>query len=177
MQLIIASRNPIKVNAALKGFQSMFPQESFEVEGISVASGVSDQPMSDGETLQGAVNRAYRAKELHPQADFWIGIEGGLEEREEDYHAFAWVYVLSHAQKGKSRSASFQLPPKVCQLIKQGMELGDADDIVFGSQNSKQANGAVGLLSGDAIVRETLYIPAVTLALVPFRNQDLFKQE
>ncbi|MDW3650087.1 MAG: inosine/xanthosine triphosphatase [Bacteroidia bacterium] len=177
MQLIIASRNPIKVNASLKGFQAMFPQESFEVEGVSVASDVSDQPMSDTETLQGAINRAHHAKELYPKADFWVGIEGGLEEREEDYHAFAWVYVLSHTQKGQSRSASFQLPPQVCQLIRQGMELGDADDVVFGSKNSKQANGAVGLLSGDAIVRETLYIPAVTLALVPFRNQDLFRQE
>ncbi|MEL6251968.1 MAG: inosine/xanthosine triphosphatase [Bacteroidota bacterium] len=177
MQLIIASQNPIKVNATLKGFQAMFPQESFEVEGVSIASGVSDQPMTDIETLQGAVNRAHHAKELYPQADFWIGIEGGLEERNQDYHAFAWVYVLNHQQKGQSRSASFQLPPQVRQLIRQGMELGDADDVVFGSKNSKQANGAVGLLSGDAIVRETLYIPAVTLALVPFRNQDLFKQE
>jgi inosine/xanthosine triphosphatase len=31
-----------------------------------------------------------------------------------------------------------QLPPKIVELLQQGMELGDADDIVFGQTNSKQ---------------------------------------
>lgn len=174
MQLIVASRNPVKIDASLEGFQSMFPEERFEVEGISAESGVSDQPMTDEETLTGARNRATHAKTLFPDADFWIGIEGGLEEIEEEHIAFAWVCILSHADEGRARSASFTLPPKVSSLIREGMELGDADDQVFGSSNSKQKNGAVGLLTGNVMVRKALYAPAVVLALIPFRNSDLF---
>jgi non-canonical (house-cleaning) NTP pyrophosphatase len=54
------------------------------------------------------------------------------------------------------------------------MELGDADDLVFARQNSKQKNGAVGLLTADAIDRLELYIPAVIFALIPFKNPLLF---
>ncbi|MEM6800127.1 MAG: inosine/xanthosine triphosphatase [Bacteroidota bacterium] len=175
MQLIIASKNPVKIQATLKGFQAMFPEADMEVAAVSVPSGVSDQPMSDEETFLGAKNRALHAKKEYPEADFWIGIEGGVEERNQVYHAFAWIYILSHKQVGSSRTASFTLPPSVSRLIKLGMELGEADDQVFGSHNSKQKNGAVGLLSGNVIVRESLYTPAVSLALIPFRNQDLFE--
>jgi non-canonical (house-cleaning) NTP pyrophosphatase len=54
------------------------------------------------------------------------------------------------------------------------MELGEADDLVFGRSNSKQDNGAIGLLTGDVIDRAQLYEQAVILALVPFKNPDMY---
>ena len=47
-----------KAQAALNGFQRMFPAESFEILPRPAPSGVSDQPMTSAETLQGALNRA-----------------------------------------------------------------------------------------------------------------------
>jgi non-canonical (house-cleaning) NTP pyrophosphatase len=41
-------------------------------------------------------------------------------------------------------------------LVESGKELGDADDIVFGKSNSKQQNGAVGILTHDIITRTAL---------------------
>ena len=57
------------------------------------------------------------------------------------------------------------------------MELGQADDVVFGATNSKQAMGAVGLLTGGLISRADLYRPAVLLALIPFKNAALYREE
>jgi len=54
------------------------------------------------------------------------------------------------------------------------MELGDADDLVFRKENSKQQNGAVGLLTNDAITRQSLYQPAVQMAFIPFLNPELY---
>jgi non-canonical (house-cleaning) NTP pyrophosphatase len=68
----------------------------------------------------------------------------------------------------------FFLPPEIAQLIRQGKELGEADDIVFGRQDSKRKNGAVGLLTGNVIDRLELYEGAVVLALAPFKNPELF---
>jgi len=62
--IVIASKNPIKVSATLKGFQKMFPEEEFQIESVSVPSGVMDQPKNDRETYQGAWNRADNASEL-----------------------------------------------------------------------------------------------------------------
>ncbi|MCL4159787.1 UNVERIFIED_CONTAM: hypothetical protein GTU68_012718, partial [Idotea baltica] len=78
----------------------MFPDLSFEVAGISVPSGVSDQPMSDQETLQGALNRAEAAQIAIPEADYWVGMEGGIAERDDQMEAFAWMVILSKTQKG-----------------------------------------------------------------------------
>jgi non-canonical (house-cleaning) NTP pyrophosphatase len=85
------------------------------------------------------------------------------------------VVVKSRDGKiGKGKTGSFFLPPKVAELIGQGKELGDADDIVFGTSNSKQANGAVGILTGDVLTRTTFYEAAVILALIPFKNPELY---
>ena len=73
----------------------------------------------------------------------------------------------------KSRTATFILPNEVAQLVRQGVELGHADDIVFNRDNSKQANGSVGILTANALTRTTYYEQAVMLALIPFKNTNL----
>ncbi len=171
--IVVASTNPVKIQAALNGFQTMFPEHEWCADGISVPSGVSAQPMTSQETLQGAANRAANAREQIPEADYWVGIEGGVDEVAGQMEVFAWIVVLSRTRSGMSRTASFYLPQEVKRLVQQGMELGDADDIVFGRSNSKQQNGSVGLLTGDIVTRLDYYEHAVILALIPFKNQRL----
>jgi inosine/xanthosine triphosphatase len=170
--IVVASLNPVKINATRAGFQAIFPQAAYTVEAVAVASGVAAQPMSDAETLQGAINRASAAHEKTPDAAYSVGIEGGCQlEAADRMSVFAWVVIRNGAgQIGRSRTATFYLPRQVAELVKGGKELGDADDIVFGQQNSKQANGSVGLLTGDVITRQDYYQTAVILALIPFAN-------
>ena len=172
MKIIIASENPVKINATQLGFESYF--SGIKVEGAKVSSEVSDQPMSDIETLTGARNRAEKAKLLYPESDFWIGIEGGLECRGRDYFAFAWIVILNDDKRGESRTTSFQLPLKVAQLIHEGFELGVANDKLFNKNNSKQKSGAVGILTKDKVSRTELYKQAVQLALIPFVQNALY---
>jgi inosine/xanthosine triphosphatase len=174
--IVIASGNPVKMEAARRGFQKMFPGETFEMRSVEASSGVQDQPMSSQETRQGAHNRACAAAKAIPQADYWVGIEGGIEDVGEEMEAFAWVVVYSPQLTGKGRTGAFFLPPAVASLIRQGKELGEADDIVFSQNNSKQANGAIGILTGDVIDRTSLYEHAVILALAPFKNPELYQQ-
>lgn len=175
MKIVIASKNPVKINATLNGFQKMFPETHFEVEGVSVSSNVGEQPRSDMETFTGAINRAEGASKEITDADFWVGIEGGIEEKQSDMEAFAWVVIKSSNGKyGKGRTGTFFLPLKVGELIRQGKELGEADDIVFGRSNSKQENGAVGILTGNAVDRTEYYTEAVVFACIPFKNKELY---
>ena len=74
IKLIVASRNPVKIECAEKGFSKVFPKSKILARGIAVESGVADQPMTDAETLEGAKNRAENAKASEPEADCWIGI-------------------------------------------------------------------------------------------------------
>jgi inosine/xanthosine triphosphatase len=166
----VASRNPVKLSATRMAFMKAFPGSDIQVEGVSVPSGVADQPTTDYETLTGAENRA-RALSNGRAADFCVGIEGGIARTEHGVEAFAWVVVQRNGVTGRSRSCSFELPPAVVELLDAGFELGDANDRVFGTENSKHDQGAVGLLTNGVIDRTALYEPAVILALVPFLSK------
>lgn len=172
--VIIASLNPVKRQAILRGFQRVFPGETFSITPVNVPSGVPEQPVGDDETRLGAANRISAIRSLYPQADYWTAIEGGILDEKNQMSAFAWIAIADRQKIGWSRSASFYLPEDVAKLVRQGVELGEADDRVFGRRNSKQMNGAVGILTGDAVDREELYAHAVLLALIPFINPTLY---
>jgi inosine/xanthosine triphosphatase len=171
--IIVASTNPVKINAAHAGFAAMYPHDRFEVRGVDVESGVPHQPMDSDETLEGARTRARNARALVPEAEFVVGIEGGIERDGESLAAFAWIVVLGREQSGRSRTGSFILPREISELVQQGVELGHADDRVFGRSDSKRQNGSVGILTGDVITREDFYAHAVVLALIPFKHPEL----
>ena len=176
MKIVVASKNPVKINAVLKSFGSCF-DELLQIEAVPVPSGVSDQPMDEDETLQGAVNRVANARAIHSGADFYAGIEGGVSMHNGRLFAFAWIVVANDDFESHARTATFELPPVIRDLINDGLELGEADDRVFNQKNSKQQNGAVGLLTKDRLTRESLYRQACLLALIPFLNQQLYLPE
>lgn len=173
IKILVGSKNPVKLEAVKEGLSALIPEE-FELIAVSVKSGVSDQPMSDAETLQGASNRVQEAMNQYAGYDYYVGLEGGVEQTDSGLLAFAWMVISNGKRIGKARTASFFLPPKVAELVHGGMELGDADDVVFKKNNSKQQNGAVGLLTNDEITRKSLYLPAVQMAFIPFLNPELY---
>lgn len=176
-KIIVGSTNPVKVAAVQAAFTTLFAHENFEISGIVAPSGVADQPMTDAETLLGAKNRALYGKSNY-SADYYIGIEGGVETSEDMLHAFAWMVIVDREGRiGKSRTATFELPPKIATLIADGIELGVADDMVFKRENSKQKDGAVGILTKGVIDRKKYYVEALMLAMIPFINQPLYFTE
>lgn len=173
-QITVASLNPVKLRAAQQAFPRIFPQQSFSVGGVAVPSGVPDQPLSLAETMLGARNRAEAARAAQPDSDYWVGIEGGIDDTPLGMSCFARVHIISReGRQGLGQTAVFYLPREVAELVRAGLELGQADDRVFGRDNSKQANGAIGILTDDAVHREAYYIHAVIMALVPFKNPTL----
>ncbi len=181
LHIVVGSTNPVKQQAARDGFAAMFPDASLNLTGIDAPSAVSDQPVGDSETLQGALNRARYALRSHEDADYVVGIEGGIgplngasDQDRGALMAFAWIVILNRDGKiGRARSGAFQLPDEIARLIRQGMELGHADDHIFGQQDSKRRNGSIGLLTDDALTRTGFYAPAVLMALIPFKNPQL----
>ncbi len=172
MKVVVASKNPVKKKAVEKAFSSYYAD--FEVECIVVDSGVSEQPGTDDETIAGARNRVQKSRSQIYDADYWVAIEGGIQAGEKDMFAFAWVVIFSAGKYGEARTASFMLPKKVAHLVAGGIELGSANDMVFSQTNSKQKNGAVGLLTHNRIDRTELYRQAVIMALVPFINPGMY---
>lgn len=172
--LIVGSINPVKIQAALQAFEIMFPSEKFEIQGFDVPSGVNDQPMSEDESWQGAVNRAKRGQLDYPQAHYWIGLEAGLTKTELGYESYGIVAVLSSDKLGRGKTASYLLPSSYTAMLEQGLELGAITDTVFQLEHTKRQQGTVGLLTGNALSRTDSFKIGVMMALIPFKNSHLY---
>ena len=183
MKIAVGSKNPAKIAAASEGFMTAFRLEKSDLllEGFDVDSGVSDQPVGDAETKQGATNRAKSAFEAYLSLNgsppcYSIGLEGGISTKDanETMECSAWMVVYNGKTIGSSRTATFALPESVAQLVRGGMELGLADDTVFKRINSKEGTGTVGHLTRGVMSRSDYYCHAIVLALIPFNWTELF---
>ena len=172
MKVVVASNNPVKVAATRRAFEAGFPSAAVEVLPVPADSGVDDQPFTDEDTRHGAINRAHNAREVVPEADFWVGLEGGVDTFNRQLMAFAWMAILDQSGRtGTARSMTLPLPPAVKRLVESGQELGEANDHVFGTVDSKHGGGAFGLLTGGRITREDVYAETLAMALIPFQNK------
>ena len=72
-------------------------------------------------------------------------------------HARAHTHTHTHTRQGrvgKARSAEFELPREMSRLVlEEGLELGDAHDVVMGTVGSKRRGGTVGALTDGIITR------------------------
>jgi inosine/xanthosine triphosphatase len=177
-KIIVASLNPVKIEAASLAFNQVFPGEQLNIQGVAAQSGVSDQPLSDEETYLGALTRIQFAKDLIKDVDFYIAFEGGAEDIDGVLEEFAWIVVSDGDRVSHSRSASFSAPAALRDLvIDKGLEMGEAADIIFNDKNIKQKMGAVGCLSKGLVNRTDLYVQPTILALIPFISPDLYQNK
>lgn len=176
MKVAIGSANPSKIEAVKQAFLAVYPQEAWEFVSAGVKSGVTDQPMSDQESIRGATNRAKRAmKQLN--ADFGVGLEGGLQKIGERWFDSGWIVIIDkEGKQGIGSSLRMQTPPKVMEMVRQGIEVGYADDIIFGTKNSKHGTGHFGLMTNDAVTRSEAYKDAIIAALTRFIHPELFEK-
>jgi len=100
MKVIVASENPVKIEAVKSAFKVYFHDVS--IEGFQVGSGVSVQPLTDIETITGARNRVKELRKRIYDADNRVAIEGGVQARDKYLTAFAWIVIYSAGKYGEA---------------------------------------------------------------------------
>ena len=175
MKIAVGSTNPAKIKAARVAFQKVWPKKKFKIVGVDVKSGVSNQPMSDTESIKGARNRAKLSMEK-TGADFGVGIEGGIHKVVGKYFDSGWVVVVNKkGEEGVGSSLRMETPPKAVKLVlEKGMELGHIDDLLFKTKNSKTGLGHFGLMTDGVLNRSDAYVQGVISALSRFIRPELF---
>nr|WP_241664461.1 inosine/xanthosine triphosphatase [Ningiella ruwaisensis] len=176
MRVVIASKNPVKIDAAQIAFQKVFPQSDLRVQGVEVESGVPNQPMDYEQTRLGAFNRVNHAKKAYPDADFYIAFEGGVDVFEDGPKTFAIVCISNGSRISYGQSATLPLPMSIYERLLHGVELGDAMDALFNTHNIKQKGGAIGQLTQGLETRKSIYTSASILTLSPFVHASLFDE-
>ncbi len=179
IRITVGSKNPVKIAAAHHAIAQLFPNAEILSQGIHAPSGVADQPMTDEETKQGAINRAQFCQQqanLNTQfiADLYMAMEGGVDCFEHGAATFAYMAIIYQDKLSLGRSAQLPLPNHVYQSLKAGQELGDVMDALFNTVNIKQKGGAISLFTAGKATRESVYTQAIILAMAPFINPEKF---
>lgn len=170
LYIVAASSNPAKVDAVRAAFEAAFGADNCRIEGVEVDSTVAQQPIGDKETRTGARQRVLSARTVRPQADFWVGIEAGIENN----MTFSWITIENARARGESRSASLELPPAVMEQLNQGKTLGETMEQLTGIANLGRLGGAISYFTQNALTRHMVYQQAILLALAPLRN-DIYQ--
>lgn len=176
MKILVGSKNPVKLDAVKETFALYF--NSIEVIGIDVDSNVPDQPIND-ETFIGAENRANELVNINSEqslhADFFVGIEGGIQQNYNKWFAFGCMCIIDkEGKKSFGTSAHFELPQIVSDQLLERKELGHVMDEIMNSENTKQKGGAIAYFTNGKMNRKELYIPGLISALVPFQHEKMY---
>lgn len=175
VKIAVGSTNPVKIKATKDAFRTLWPNKKWKVECVKVPSGISDQPMSDEESIKGATTRAKKALKAL-KADFGVGLEGGLQKIGSKWFDCGWAVVVSKDGKvGIASTVRIETPTKLMKLIKKGIELGVANDLYFKKENSKQGQGHFGLMTNGTITRAQGYRDGLIMALTRFLHPELWE--
>jgi inosine/xanthosine triphosphatase len=170
MNIVVGSTNPVKVGAVEEAFKRYFPDCS--VIGHEAKSGVSEQPRSEEETINGAINRA---KNSIGANDYGVGVEGGVCVINNKMFDCAWVAIIDKTGEiGLSGGLYFELPKKIADKISAGGELGPIMNEMTGEENVKQKMGAIGIFSKGQLDRKQAYVQIVLSAMVKFVSPEWF---
>ncbi|MDR6549870.1 inosine/xanthosine triphosphatase [Paenibacillus qinlingensis] len=140
----------------------------------AVPSGVADQPLSENETIIGAINRAKHVLAAEPQADIGLGLEGGLtydETHTQQWYLFSVCAAWDGKQLFVGKGLYFPIPNPIGEKLQQGgIELRHIIDELSSTVGSNHKDGAYGLFTEGRITRSDVFRDAVIAALTPFQS-------
>ncbi len=157
MKVYIGSTNINKVEAVKRVFEPL----SYEVVACDVKSEVSAQPLSDEETLKGALNRAQNL----PKDGKRIGLEAGVTLLNNVLYLTNFGVLIDEFDNcyyaGGTR---IPLPEEIKTLIlDEKLELSDAMFAYFKMKDIKHQNGAIGYFTCDIVTRVEIFTHIVKL--------------
>ena len=172
MRVGVGSTNPVKRNATESALRE-FPGAS--VESVAVESGVSEQPVGDRETVDGARNRARNVLDAG-EYDVGVGLEGGVAavDGADGLFLIMWAAATDGDRTGLGAGPRLRLPESIASRVRDGEELGPVMDDVLDMDDVAKKQGAAGALTGGAIDREGALRQAVAGAFGPFVT-DLYE--
>ena len=168
MKIAIGTKNPAKVKAAQLACREL----GGELLSVNVPSGVSEQPFSDDETIEGALNRARNALN-ETGADFGIGLEGGVVQTPYGLFVCNWgALITSEGDQFIAGGARIKLANAVAQELNRGRELGPVMDEYTKKQDIRKSEGAVGVFSNGRITRDRMFEHIIELLIGQYEYNE-----
>jgi len=150
MNIIIGSLNPTKVGAVKNVFRN------YIVNGMNVPSNVSNQPLTDQETMEGAINRANNAR-VEGNSEIGIGLEGGVIIENDRLFLCNWGALVYEQGTILASGAKILLPNEFISELQNGTELAVLMERYTNKKDIRSKEGAVGIFTNGRITRTQIF--------------------
>jgi inosine/xanthosine triphosphatase len=150
----VGSANPMKVKATRKAFAKFF--SNLKVVGVDVPSGVSPQPLSFGEVVRGARERARGA---FSDCDYSVGIEAGVfrvAAVTPRPFQITMACIFDGTREALGSGPFFEIPESMLRKVVHS------------------DRGSVALVTKGKVTREGVTADAIVMALAPFVSADRY---
>lgn len=155
MKVIVGTRNKAKIEAVERVFNRYF--EQVELHSQPTPSRVSEQPIGNDETRQGAVNRSLEALSCDGDV-IGVGLEGGVMYVGNTMYVCNWgALALKDGTILTAAGAQIPLPENIRREIESGRELGPLVESLFQQQGIRQGEGAMGIFTSGVVTRMKLF--------------------
>ncbi|MGH1041270.1 inosine/xanthosine triphosphatase [Bacillus wiedmannii] len=166
MKVVVGSKNKTKVGAVEKVWKDV------TITSLSVPSGVANQPFTDEETMQGAVNRAKRALQ-EGEAQIGIGLEGGVMKTEHGLFMCNWgALATSTGKTFVAGGARIKLPDDFLAPLEDGKELSEVMGEFVQRKDIRSHEGAIGIFTDDYVDRTELFVHVVKLLVGQYKYDE-----
>lgn len=149
-KIAIGSINPVKIQAV----KNAFNDGEIQIVSCSALSGVRPQPLSNEETLQGAINRARDCLEK-TDVGLAIGLEARVVVLKDKVYLCHWGAVVDRNQNTYfTNGPLILLPTEYLKPLLEGQNLENIMHHSTGIQSLGAKEGAIGVFTQNRLNRE-----------------------
>lgn len=160
-EIAIGSTNSVKIQAVKNALNN----ETIRVIPCSALSRVRPQPLSDEETLQGAINRSKDCLEKTESA-LAIGLEAGVVFLNEQIYLCHWGAIVDrHQNTYFTNGPLILLPKEYSKALLDGQNLEDIMHHSTGVENLGAKEGAIGVFTQKRLNREQVLTQMVKVLI------------
>jgi inosine/xanthosine triphosphatase len=178
MKINIGSKNKVKIEALSETLKEYSDFEVSEIFPIEVDSGVSPQPKSLDEAVDGAIKRA---KKAFATCEYSFGIESGLmkvPQTKTGYMDVTCCAIFDGKAVHLGLSSAFEFPPAVTKYIFEKDSNASVACHELGLTKSEYIGyeeGIIGILTKNKVTRKDYTKGAIRMALLQLQNKELYE--
>ncbi len=178
MKIAIGTLNKAKNEAVQKVISKIWPEAEYFP--TKTNSRIREQPLTDEEGIEGAINRAKHALELIPQTDYGIGLEGTVDTNKYGMFLSGWVAIVNREGEIGMGCSGKVLMPKYLEIqLNEGKELGPLVQEMLKDTNNeiRHSTGTNGLLTNNLYTRIDEFETATLCALAKFVSSEIYNKK
>ena len=174
-----ASPNPAKIAAVTETIAHYDFLKNFKTKSLIVDSGVSDQPKSLEETIEGAINRA---KNSFSDCHYSFGIESGMmvvPKTKTGYMDVCVCAIYDGEEVYLGLSSAWETPEKVFhEMFENGLDMNQAAFKAGLTANAQvgSAEGLIGIVTKNRLTRKEYTKQSIITALVRLEAKQLINK-